>query len=230
MSRRKTGDTTSRGVIIGLLAVMAIVLGLAAAWHWSPLHELADASAVAHKLKSVARTPWMPLVAAFVYVAASLVMFPNTVLCFAIIMALGPIWGAAYAFGGSLAAALAGYAIGRRGGKHVDKLHLGPFSRASAELRKGGFMRVLALRMLPVVPFSATNILSGAARVNVLHFAIATVIGISPYIVAFAAFGRQVRRMLAHPTVGDAAIMLAIAAAASVTLWQARSWAEARAK
>lgn len=219
-----------RWVAFSAVAFVAVVLALTAAWHWTPLRDYAEPRLIAHQLHAVARTPWMPLVVALVYVAASLVMFPNTVLCLGIIMALGPVMGTAYAYGGSLAAALTGYAIGRRGGKRVEKLNIGVFSRAGAELRRGGFLRILALRMLPVVPFSATNILSGAARAPLLKYAVATLIGISPYILAFAAFRHQARRMLAEPNPVDAGITLAIAILASVALWQARSWASARAK
>lgn len=230
MTRKTARRRTPRWILFGALGFVVLVLGLTAAWHWTPLHDLAEPRAVAHELRAVARSPWMPVIVGLVYVAASLVMFPNTVLCLAVIMTLGPLPGAAYAFGGSLAAALAGYGIGRRGGERVHRLHHGPFARASAELRRGGFARILALRLLPVVPFSATNILSGAARAPLLPFLVATVVGIAPYILAFAAFGRQAQRLLTEPNPVDAAVTVAIAVLASVALWQARAWAAARAK
>jgi phospholipase D1/2 len=231
MTRKKNARRrTPRWAWVAAIGFAVAVLALTAVWNLTPLEDYADPAAIAHRLKALGRTPWMPVVVALVYVCASLLMFPNTVLCFAIIMALGPQLGAAYAFGGSLAAALAGYAIGRRGGKRVEKLGVGPFARASAELRHGGFMGVLALRLLPVAPFSATNILSGAARVRMLPYVTATLVGISPYILAFAAFGRQARRLLTDPTPADAAITVAIAVLASAALWWAQSLAAARAK
>src|SRR5690349_20854078 len=88
------------------LGFLALVLVLTAAWHWTPLHEYVQPLLIARKLHAIAKTPWMPLIVALIYIAASLVMFPNTVLCLGIIIALGPVMGGAYAYGGSLAAAL----------------------------------------------------------------------------------------------------------------------------
>lgn len=219
-----------RRLLYAALGFAALVLAFTAAWHWTPLHHYVEPRAIAHWLRSMARTPWMPFVIAFLYVAASFVMFPNTVLCLAVVMSLGPVWGAGYAFAGSLAAALVGYAIGRRGGERVEKLKVGAVAKASHELRHGGFSRILALRLLPVVPFSATNILSGAARAPLLPYVGATLVGTSPYILAFAAFRRQARHLFTDPSPTDAAVAFAIAAAASLLLWQARSWATAHSK
>lgn len=230
MTRKAAQHRESRRLLFAAAGFLVLVLALAAAWHLTALHEYADPGALARRLKAVAKTPWMPLVVGVVWVLASLVMFPNTVLCFAIIMALGPVLGAIYAYGGSLAAAVTGYAIGRRGGKRVDRLHVGAFKRASDELRSGGFVRLLALRLLPVVPFSATNILSGAARVRLVPFMVATLVGISPYVLTFAVFGRQARRLLAHPEPVDIAITAAIAVTASLALWQAHALAARRAR
>jgi phospholipase D1/2 len=231
MTRNTQRSKARRWALIGIVGFVLTVAALAAAWRWTALGQaLAEPRAIADWLNSMANTLWMPPVVAGVYIAASLVMFPNTVLCLAIIMALGPLEGAAYAYGGSMAAALAGYAMGRRGGKHVDKLRFRNFDRISAELRHGGFFKVLTLRLLPICPFSATNILSGVARVRVLAFLAATVIGISPYILTFAAFGRQVRRLLSDPSPTDIAVAVAIAALAAFAAWQARALAVARAK
>jgi phospholipase D1/2 len=219
-----------RWALIGVLGLVVVMIALIAAWRWTPLQDVAQPRAVAGWLDSVSDTAWMPPIVAVVYVAASLVMFPNTVLCLGVILAMGPVEGSVYAYGGSLTAAIVGYAMGRRGGPIVDKLHLRGFDRISAELRRGGFLRVLMLRFLPIAPFTATNILSGAARVRLLPFVTATVVGISPYILTFAAFGQQARRLLADPTPTDIAVTLAIAALATFALWQARALAATRAK
>lgn len=219
-----------RWAIVGGLGLVVVMIALAAAWHWTPLQDVAEPRKIARWLGTVAHSAWMPPAVAVIYVAASLVMFPNTVLCLAIIMALGPLVGTAYAYGGSMFAALTGYVLGRLGGKRVEKLRFRGFDRISAELRRGGFMQVLMLRVLPIAPFSATNILSGAARVRLLPFVAATLVGISPYILTFAAFGRQARRLLSDPTPMDIAVTVVIAAVATFGLLLARSRAAAHAK
>lgn len=219
---RETLKARRRALSIAL-GVMAVVLALAATWHWTPMKDMADPRAIADWLDEMAGEPWMPLVVAVVYVGASLVMFPNTVLCLAVILALGPVAGTAYAYGGSLVAATVGYTMGRLGGKRVKKLRVEAVDKISAELRRGGFLQVLALRVLPVAPFSATNMLAGAARVRPLPFLAATAIGISPYILAFGFFGRQARRLMSTPDVSDVLVMLGIAAVVALAVWRART-------
>jgi phospholipase D1/2 len=163
-----------------------------------------------------------------VYVLGSLVMFPNTVLSLGVIMAAGPVEGAAYAYGGSLLAALVGYWLGRRGGKRVEAVRFKGFERMSKELRSGGFMQVLALRLLPIAPFTATNLLSGAAKVRLLPYVTATLAGISPYILAFALLGRQARRLFSDPTPANIAVMVAIVVVSTLVMWRARALAAAR--
>lgn len=217
-----------RWAVIGVLFLVVVMAALIAAWHWTPLQEVAEPRAIARKIQAVGDA-WMPLIVAVVYVLGSLLMFPNTVLSLAVIMAAGPVEGAAYAFGGSAVAALVGYQLGRHGGRRIERFRFRGLSRMSTQLRRGGFTQVLALRLLPIAPFTATNILSGAARVPLLPYLAATLVGISPYILTFALFGRQARRLFSDPTPTDAAVTLAIAAVATVALWRARALAAARA-
>jgi uncharacterized membrane protein YdjX (TVP38/TMEM64 family) len=226
MSRIRERLEARRWALIGAVGLAVLILALAAAWRWTPLQEIAQPRVIGAWLEEAADEGWMPLVVAALYVGASLVMFPNTVLCLAVILTLGPLIGTAYAFGGSLTAALAGYSLGRWGGERIKKLQVRAVNKMSAKLRKGGgFLQVLALRTLPVAPFSATNILSGAARVRILPFMAATAIGISPYILTFAAFGRQARRLLSNPTPTDAAVALGIVVAAALAFWGAHALA-----
>jgi phospholipase D1/2 len=226
-----TPRSKARRWALAVVAVLIVVmLALIAAWRWTPLQEVAQPRAIAGWFGAMADSVLMPPLVALVYVAASLVMFPNTVLCLGVILALGPVEGAAYAYGGSLTAALTGYVMGRRGGKRVDKLRLRSFDRISAELRHGGFAQVLMLRLLPIAPFTATNVLSGAARVRLLPFVAATLVGISPYILTFAAFGQQARRLLSDPTPLNVAVAVVIVLLAVFALWQARALAATRRK
>jgi phospholipase D1/2 len=217
-----------RWVVAAVLGLALLMVALIAAWQGTALQEVAEPRAVARWLRALGHTAWLPAFVAAAYVGASLVVFPNTVLCLGVIMALGPLEGTLYAFAGSVAAALVGYALGRRGGRHVEKLRFAGFERMSEQLRRGGFVQVLALRLLPIAPFTATNILSGAARVRMLPYVAATLLGIAPYILTFALFGRQARRLLSDPTPLDVAVTVAIAVVATLALLRARALAAAR--
>jgi len=226
-AKARASAKSRRWTLIVAIGLGVLALALAAAWKWTPLHELVNPSVVSAWLKDASDERWMPLLVAAVYVAASLVMFPNTVLCLAVILTLGPIAGTAYAFGGSMVAALVGYSLGRWGGKRIEKLRLRAVDKVGAKLRKGGgFAQVLTIRILPVAPFSVTNIVSGAAHVRLLPFLSATALGIAPYILAFGMFGRQTRRLFTHPTLADGAGMLAIVVVLGLATW----WAHSRVK
>jgi phospholipase D1/2 len=223
MARARASLKDRPMALFGALGLIVLAAGLAAAWHWGPLKDVAEPRVIARWLDEAADEAWMPVLVAVVYICASLVIFPNTVLCLAVILALGPIAGTAYAFFGSMVAALVGYSIGRSGGEQVKKLRVPAVDKVSAQLRRGGFFQVLALRVLPVAPFSVTNMLSGAARVRLLPFAAATAVGIAPYILAFGAFGRQARRLISNPSLADGLIALGIVVVIALVVWWSRS-------
>ena len=201
------------------LAVL-MVLALAAAWRWTPLHEYAEPRVVARALLWAAQTGWLPLLVMAVYVLSSAVMFPNTVLCFATILALGTHPGLLYATVGSLLAALAAYAGGRYyGATPLRHLEIGGVARMSEALRQGGVVQITILRLLPLAPFGIVNLMAGAARVRVLPFTIGTVLGMLPGNLLFTAFGRQLRQLIANPTPAEIAAMIAVTVLASGAFW-----------
>lgn len=226
-ARKQRDKGPARALIVGLVLI-GLMLVLAAAWHWTPLREYAEPSSIIRWVRDAARSPWTPVLVAAVFVGGSLVLFPNTVLSLGVILALGPLKGTAYAFGGTLVAAFVGYAMGRWGGRRIEKLRVPAVDRISAQLRDGGFVQVLALRLLPVAPFSATNVVAGAAHVRVVPFAAATAVGVAPYILAFGMFGRQAQRLMSNPSMANAGLVLAILAVAALVMWQTLSrWKQA---
>lgn len=215
-----------------IYAIVAVLLALAltAAWRWTPLYEFAEPRLLAHWLRVLAHSTWMPLLIAAIYILSNAIMFPNTVLCFATILALGTHPGFVYATGGSLLAALAAYAAGRcYGPDQIAALNVAGVSRLSEALRQGGVVQITLLRLLPLAPFSIVNVVAGAARVRVLPFALGTLLGLLPGNILFTAFGRQLRQMISNPTPGEIAAMAAIAVAASVVFWYLHRLTAARA-
>ena len=57
------------------------------------------------------------------------------------------------------------------------------------QLRERGWVAVLSLRMIPVLPFSALNYAAGASAVGMLPFMLATVAGLLPGTAAMVILG-----------------------------------------
>src|SRR5690349_2503591 len=80
MPRKTQRSKARRWALVGVAALVVVMLALVAAWQWTPLQDVAEPRAIARWLRSMAQTAWMPPLVALVYVVASLVMFPSTVL------------------------------------------------------------------------------------------------------------------------------------------------------
>jgi len=86
------------------------------------------------------------------------------------------------------------------------------FERTEAAIERGGATLLLAVRLLPIVPFSLVSYAAGAARVPVWRFAWTTVIGYLPITALAVYFGTRLEGLsLTDPLVlGSAAALLAL--------------------
>lgn len=205
------------------ICALVVVLAIAAAWRWSPLHAYANPKVIAGIFGRVRSSPWAPLALGLVYVLASFVLFPNTVLNVATILALGTPFGPVCALGGSLTAGLVFYGLGRRyGEERVRAMHIKSVDRLSKMLRKGGILGMASLRLLPIAPYSIVNIMSGAARVKLIPFTLGSLLGLLPGTLMITAFGHQLRAILRDPTPVQIAILAVLLAVCAGALWWLR--------
>jgi uncharacterized membrane protein YdjX (TVP38/TMEM64 family) len=86
------------------------------------------------------------------------------------------------------------------------------FERAEAAIERGGVTLLLAVRLLPIVPFSLVSYAAGAARVPVWRFAWTTAVGYLPITMLAVYFGTRLEGLsLTDPLVlGSAAALLAL--------------------
>ena len=96
------------------------------------------------------------------------------------------------------------YAIGDwlagKGGKFIDKVRKG--------LEKDGFSYLLALRLIPVLPFWLVNLAPAMAGMRLLPFAAATFLGIIPGTAVYASVGNGIGAVLAEGKTPDFSIIL----------------------
>jgi len=194
-SDKKGGISRSKALFLILL-----LLALPLVWRWTPLYNWFNLHTLFAWQASVRDDAAAPLYLAAAYLIGSLFFFPITILNLATLFAFGPLWGNIYAFGGWLLSAAEGYVIGR--GIGHDQLHKLAGRRLTPlvdRMEEHGFLSVLALRVLPVGPFTLINLFIGAAGIRFQDFFLATVIGRLPGIVTLTLFAVQIENTLRRP-------------------------------
>ncbi len=105
--------------------------------------------------------------------------------------ALYGLWlGALLSWVAALLGAAAAFGLGRALGREaVDRLTRGRVVRADRLLSEHGFGAVVAVRLVPVLPFTAINYAAGLTGVRWRAYAAGSAVGIVPGSLAYAALG-----------------------------------------
>lgn len=102
----------------------------------------------------------------------------------------GVVLGSVLVWAGATLGALGGFVLGRRLGRPaVDRLLRGRLHRVDAALGRHGLPAVLAVRLVPVLPFTPLNYASGAVALRSRDYALGTAVGIVPGTVAYVSVG-----------------------------------------
>ena len=183
-----------------IIVLIVVALALPLLWRYTALREWINLATVFRWQASLRGHPAAPLFVIATYLLGSLVFFPITILTLATIFAFGPLWGNLYALAGWLLASAQGYLIGRLLGH--DSLHRLTGRRLSNVVNRAerhGFFTVLALRVVPVGPFSLINMIVGASNIRFRDFIWASVVGRIPGIITMTLFGAQLENTLREP-------------------------------
>jgi phosphatidylserine/phosphatidylglycerophosphate/cardiolipin synthase-like enzyme/uncharacterized membrane protein YdjX (TVP38/TMEM64 family) len=194
----------------GALALaLTVVLGLILLWRVTPLSELVTAERVEWVLTLAAGSSWAPLWVLLTYVIAGLVEFPVLLLILATTVTFGPWLGFVYALVGVLVSAVLTYFLGTWFGRvALQKLLGGRSERLRQQIEQRGIMAVVAIRLLPIAPFSVVNFAAGACSVRLIDFVVGTIIGMLPGLIAISALGRQVATTITDFSFPSLALLL----------------------
>jgi uncharacterized membrane protein YdjX (TVP38/TMEM64 family) len=124
------------------------------------------------------------------YAALTLTPVPKNLLG----IAAGVVWGFGVAlvlvYVGALIGAAASFVIGRLLGREaVERLTGARVARLDDLLARRGFLAVLGVRLVPVIPFTLINYGAGLTAVRRRDYALGTAIGILPGSAAYVALG-----------------------------------------
>jgi phosphatidylserine/phosphatidylglycerophosphate/cardiolipin synthase-like enzyme/uncharacterized membrane protein YdjX (TVP38/TMEM64 family) len=217
-----------RQILAGTAGLVALVM-LAALWQWTPLREYIQISSLVTQLEEFASGP-MALAATITgFVIGGLLVMPVMILIAVTILAFGPWWGFWYALIGMTASALLTFGIGRVLGRRLlDYLPGSRVHRISRTLAAKGILTVIALRIIPVAPFSILNAMAGASHIRTRDFFIGTVIGELPGLLSLAFFLDQVTETIRHPSLGSTLLLLVIAGLIVLGAWWLGRWLSSR--
>jgi len=213
---RSRGMTRGTGLAIALVATVLVVLTLA--WQVTGLSELAEPEQVQELMSASAGKPWAVAVVVMAFLLGGAVAFPVTIMILATAAVFGPWLGLLYAAVGAWTSALVMYGIGTRFGQEALGRLLGTrWNRAREQLRRRGLLAVVAVRVVPVAPFTLVNLAAGAGGVRLVDFAVGTVLGLGPGLVAMSFLGDRIVRVVAQPGAGEI-MLLVLGAAAWIAL------------
>jgi phospholipase D1/2 len=215
--------STQRQIAIGAV-VLLIVVGLAAAWRWSPLAEWLDVPRLLSYMEEFERSPAAPLVIIAGFLLGGLVVAPITVLITVTVLAFGPLHGFVYSFIGMTLSALLTFFIGRLLGRQAIERWSSRVHRLSRRLGEKGILAVVTIRVLPVAPFSIVNLIAGATHIRARDFFLGTVIGELPGLIALSIFVDQITSTVKHPGPGSYALLAGSAVVIVGGVWLLRRW------
>ena len=194
-----------------VLVLFFLVLALPLLWRWTPLHEWFNLESILEWQRSTRTHPAAPLFVVAAYIIGSLFFFPITILNLATVFAYGTVWGNLYALAGWLASASVGYFIGRLIGQGpLHKLAGDRIGRLIDRAERHGFWTVMALRVVPVGPFTLVNLFIGASGIRFRDFFLASIVGRLPGIVTLTLFGVQLEYALRQPGLMSLVLLLIV--------------------
>jgi phospholipase D1/2 len=211
--------------IWGIAFFILALLGLAAAWRWTPLGTWLDLKNLQSWGDGIRDHP-----AGFVFVVgfygiASLAVIPVTVMIIATAFIFGPLDGAIYAVSGCVFAATLTYYLGFFIGRDTVRRLAGTrVNRLSRRLGRHGLFAIMTVRLLPLAPFTIVNMVAGASHIRFRDFLLGTVLGMGPGIAAITVFTRQLEKSIYDPGAGALGILLLVVGVIIVGVVITRRW------
>jgi phospholipase D1/2 len=221
----KSGKSSSRKRLMLFIGLVVLLLGLAAAWRWTPLQELLSPERISTYLSSVASNEWRAVIAVGGFIVASLAMVPVTLLA-----VIGGVvfegWQAfAYVMLGALGASAIGFLGGRLLGRDIVERWSGSgVEQLSKRLAKRGTVAVAILRLVPIAPFPIFNLVAGSSHLGARQFMVGSLLGLLPGLGAITLFSNSLWSALTSPSTGNVLIAGAVGVVLFGAAWWAKRW------
>jgi uncharacterized membrane protein YdjX (TVP38/TMEM64 family) len=197
-----SGETNGmkNGRVIGGILVLLLLLGLAAAWQWSPLHGWLELGTLIDRGRFLRESPLAVFFVLVVYVAGGVVVFPVTLLVVATAVIFTPVMAFAYSLLGCVMSAAVVFGMGHMMGRETVRRLVGKrLHELSLRMGRRGLLTVITLRLFPMAPYSVVNFVAGASHIKLHDFVMGTVIGLTPGLLAITLFGDNLVEAIRNP-------------------------------
>jgi uncharacterized membrane protein YdjX (TVP38/TMEM64 family) len=194
---------------LGVIKIaMVLILVLGSAWLlWTHTEWFENPSLV--KVEVLRWGIWGPVIYMLLYAVGPSFLVPGAVMTIAGGLAFGTLWGSIYSVLGADAGALIAFAAGRFLGRSFVQRVVGVrFEKLLAHIGHHGFQIIFYLRLVPLIPYNALNLLAGASPITFRDYFWASMIGMIPGTILFAFLGDA----LWHPTSPRFVLALALIA------------------
>jgi uncharacterized membrane protein YdjX (TVP38/TMEM64 family) len=134
--------------------------------------------------------PWFPVAFLAAHVVVTIFPFPRTAFTLAAGLLFGPVLGIAIAVTASTISAVLALVLVRAAGWQLSRLVPHPRVAAlDARLRIRGWPTIMAMRLIPAVPFSVLNYAAGASAVRLMPYTLSSLVGLMPGTAAVVILG-----------------------------------------
>ncbi len=182
----------------GLLLIVLLVLILAV-YFFTPARQYFSAEGFTQVRAWIeAQGLWAPVIFGLIYIVATILVLPGSVLTLSGGLLFGATWGTLINLLSATLGALCCFIIARYLGRGVaGKMLRGQtkLNELDEKIGHNGFYSVLYLRLIPLFPFNVLNYGLGLTQVSFKDYALATLFGMAPgafVYTSLGAVGRQV--------------------------------------
>lgn len=215
-----------------VILLVAALFGLAVLWRWLAMEDLLSAQALKEQLDALSAWRGHPLVIPAVmalYGALLLTMFPLSILVVLTGLLFGSGWGFLYATLGTLTSSAVTYWVGSWMGQSTLQHYAGQrVNRLSRYIGDRGIRTMIVINLLPIAPFTLTNLMAGASHMKFPGYMIGSTIGIVPGLAVVTVLGSQIGALLSATDKSDVALAVGIVAACVALLVFAPRWLQRR--